>query len=403
MSPSILLIAFTTLASVGQSDVDSELQERARQLAQQFIIADTHIDVPYRLWRKPIDISVRTDGGDFDYPRARSGGLDAVFMSIYTPARLQETGGSKALADSLIDMVEGFAIKWPSKFEMATSVSEVRAAVDDGKIALLLGMENGAPIEGDLRNLRYFRDRGVRYITLTHSKDNEICDSSYDEAETWKGLSPFGKTVVGEMNRLGIMIDVSHISDDAFYQVMELSRAPVIASHSSCRSFTPGFHRNMDDDMIMLLAKKGGVIQINFGSIFIDDDVRRRFYEGRDKAEEWARENGFGTDDEEVREFRKRYYEENPLGFADVVDVGNHIDHVVTLVGVDHVGFGSDFDGVGDSLPTGLKDASYYPNLIYDLLKRGYTDEDIAKICSGNLFRVWEEVDRVASEMSVGR
>jgi membrane dipeptidase len=398
----IPIVALLLLAGPGDQKSDERLAQATR-LAQDFIIADTHIDVPYRMWKKMEDISVATEGGDFDYPRAKQGGLDAIFMSIFTPWQREKEGGSKALADSLIDLVEGFAVQWPSKFTMATSVDEVEEAVEAGRIALMLGMENGSPIEGDLENLEYFARRGVRYVTLTHSRDNHICDSSFDDKGTWGGLSPFGKKVVPEMNRLGVMIDISHVSDKAFYQVMELSKAPAIASHSSCRHFTPGFERNMNDEMIKLLAKNGGVIQINFGSIFINEDCRRRFYIGKDKAERYARENGLDPAGREARAWRKGYFAGNPVGFADVSEVADHIDHVARLVGVDHVGFGSDFDGVGDSLPTGLKDVSQYPNLIATLLERGYSETDIEKMCSGNLFRVWREVERVARESRVSR
>lgn len=403
--PTRLILAAFLLAVLfvpASADDDAASIKRARDLARQVIMIDTHIDVPYRLWRHgaDIDISMETEGGDFDYPRALAGGLDGCFMSIYTPAELEAAGTSRELADSLIDMVEGFAIRWPNKFSLATSPAEVRALKKSGRFALMLGMENGSPIEHDLANLRHFQARGVRYITLTHSKDNHICDSSYDTAHTWKGLSEFGRTVVREMNRLGIMVDVSHISDDAFYQVMELSAAPVVASHSSCRHFTPGFERNMSDDMIKLLAKKGGVIQINYGSTFISDECRRRYDTGKERADAWARENGYAADAPEVKEWRDRYFEEHPVGFADVTDVADHIDHVVDLVGVDYVGLGSDFDGVGDSLPTGLKDVSQLPNLLRVLIDRGYSDADIEKICSGNLLRVWSDVERVSRELT---
>ena len=388
------------------SAADADLRARAQELAQETLIIDTHIDVPYRLWNQksdPDDISMRTEKGEFDVPRARSGGLDAAFMSIYTPWENESKGTSKTLADSLIDMVEGFAVRWPAMFAIATTTAEVRGSVAEGKIALLLGMENGSPIEGKIENVEYFFDRGVRYITLTHSRNNHICDSSYDEERTWNGLSPFGRRVVAEMNRLGVVIDVSHVSDHTFYQVMELSKAPVMASHSSCRAFTPGFERNMDDDMIRLMAENGGVIQINFGSIFISDDVRRKHYAGKDAAETYAHEHGLETDATEVKEYRDGYYVENPRGFADISEVVDHIAHVIDLVGDDHVGFGSDFDGVGDTLPTGLKDVSQYPNLIYELLKRGYAEDTIRKICSGNTLRVMDEVERVAREQRAAR
>ncbi|UCG52567.1 MAG: dipeptidase [Candidatus Latescibacterota bacterium] len=393
------LILLPWLSDVPGQPRDTDLTATAQRLAQEIIILDTHVDTPYRLWNNPEDISNHTEKGDFDYPRARQGGLNALFMAVFTSPETERKGTARALADSLIDMVEGFPVKWPEKFEIVSTVEAVRRTSRGEKIAILLGMENAAPIAGDLRNLEYFYGRGVRYITLAHAEDNHICDSSFDDSRTWKGVSPFGRAVIKEMNRLGIMIDVSHISDDAFYQVMELSEAPVIASHSGCRHFTPGWERNMSDDMISLLAEKGGVIHINFGSIFVNDDCRRRFSEGQQRAERFAKENNLGWRDKRVREIWTEYLKENPIGFADISDVANHIDHVIELVGVNHVGFGSDFDGLGDSLPVGLKDVSDYPNLIHELLKKGHSEKDIENICSGNLFRVMKEVERVSKAM----
>ena len=251
--------------------IDQALQERATTLAHELVILDAHIDVPYRLSKKTDDISQRTEGGDFDYARAREGGLNAAFMAIYIPPHYQK-GGAKALADELILMVEGFSRKWPEKFAVARSVAEIRANFAQGKISLPMGIENGAPLEGNLENLSYYYQQGIRYLTLTHMKSNQICDSSGDPEYQWNGLSPFGKQVVLAMNRLGMMIDLSHASDQTFFQVMQLSTAPVIASHSSCRSFTPGWERNMSDDMLLQLRENGGVIQINFGSSFIDNE-----------------------------------------------------------------------------------------------------------------------------------
>jgi membrane dipeptidase len=368
-------------------------------IAKRTIIVDGHVDVPYRLDRSRAadgsiteDVSQSTAKGDFDYPRAVAGGLDAPFMSIYVPASFQDSGGGKAMADGLIDMVEGIVARAPDKLALARSVAEVRQNVAAGKISLPLGIENGAAIENDLANLAHFHRRGVRYMTLTHGKDNLICDSSYDDRRTWKGLSPFGKQVVAEMNHVGIMIDISHVSDDAFYQVIELSRAPVIASHSSCRHFTPGFERNMDDDMIRALAKNGGVIMINFGSGFISETSRKSFGAQREAGEAFAKERGLDPEDAEVEAFVASYRREHPPTFATVDDVADHILHVIGLVGIDHVGLGSDYEGVGDSLPVGLKDASSYPNLIRVLLGRGLAEEDIGKLCSGNIFRVWQAV-----------
>ncbi len=380
--------------------------EQAQRLAQTLIITDGHVDLPYRLriknfrlTREYLGIPVETEEGDFDYVRAKKGGLDAPFMSIYIPASYQVDGGAKELADTLIDMVRGITEAHPDKFALANSPDEVEANFEKGLLSLPMGMENGAPIEEDLGRVQYFFDRGIRYITLTHSKDNKICDSSYDETGTWNGLSPFGREVVREMNRVGIMIDISHVSDSTFYQVMELTEAPVIASHSSCRKFTPGFERNMNDDMIRRLGENGGVIQINFGSSFLDAEVRRFRDKSRQLLDSILTAQGLTVDDEEAEPVIEQFRKDNPKLYADVEKVADHIDHVVALAGVDHVGLGSDFDGVGDSLPAGLKDVSQYPNLIKELLKRGYSEADIAKICYQNVFRVWRSVEATAARL----
>lgn len=372
---------------------------RAERLAREIVIVDAHVDVPYRLVEKSEDISRRTAGGDFDYERARIGGLDAPFMSIYVPARFQDIGGAKAEADELIDLVEGFERRWPDKFAVARSPQDVTQNFRQGLISLPLGMENGAPIEDDLANLAHFHARGVRYITLTHSKDNQICDSSFDSARTWSGVSPFGRQVIAEMNRLGIMIDVSHVTDQAFEQVIELSRAPVIASHSSCRRFTPGWERNMSDEGIRALAANGGVLHVNFGSAFLTAAANRQSEAMWQRVNGYLEKHGLELGSPEARAFQQRLREEDPPLLADVTDVADHIDHVVGLVGVDHVGIGSDFDGVGPTTPTGLEDASRYPNLIRVLLERGYTDDEIRRIFGGNTLRVWAEVERIAAEL----
>ncbi len=336
---------------------------------------------------------VLSNDGDFDYERAKAGGLDAPFMSIYIPSSYQETGGAKAFADSLIDMVEGIARVHPDKFALASTPEDVRKNFAAGKISLPMGMENGAPIEDNIDNVAYFHGRGIRYITLTHAKDNLICDSSYDTTRTWNGLSPFGRDVVQEMNRVGIMVDVSHISDSTFYQVMELTDVPVIASHSSCRHFTPGFERNMSDDMIRILGEKNGVIQINFGSTFLDGNSQKV----RRDMQAYIEKNEMDTDDSTTMAWAQNYMEENGF-WSNVSKVADHIDHVVEIAGIDHVGIGSDYDGVGDSLPEGLKDVSMFPNLIAELLDRGYTPADIEKICYKNVFRVWSAVEEAANK-----
>lgn len=395
-----LLSAMLTSSLLAQKiDNEAALRAKARNLAQQFIIVDTHVDVPYRMRMKWEDISRLTPDGNFDYVRAKQGGLNAPFMSIYIPPEYERRGGAKALADTLIDMVEKFAHDWPKQFAVARSAADVTKQFRQGLVSLCLGMENGSPIEHDLKNIQYFYDRGIRYITLTHALDNHISDSSYDTAHVSRGLSFFGRLVVAEMNRVGIMVDVSHISDAAFYEVMNVASAPVIASHSSCRAFTPGFERNMSDDMIKLLAANGGVIMINFGSSFLTAEYRNREDEGQKEVMAYLKARNLKFSDPEAQAYIEQYRKEHPITMADVSDVAQHIDHVAKLVGIDHVGLGSDFDGVGDSLPTGLKDVSQYPNVIYELLKRGYSETDIRKVCGENLLRVWSTIEQRAREL----
>jgi membrane dipeptidase len=383
-------------------DKPGALTAKAKELTHKFIVLDGHVDLPWRLdeSRDPEgnvseDVSHRTPKGDFDWERAREGGLSAPFMSIYVPSKYEDKGAKK-IADRLIDMVVGFTQKWPDKFAPARSPSEVRTNFAAGKVSLAMGMENGSPIEHDLANVRHFYERGIRYITLTHSKDNHISDSSYDDKHTNKGLSDFGKQVVAEMNRLGIMVDVAHVSDDTFWQVMELSKVPVIASHSSCRFFTPGFQRNVSDEMIQALAKKKGVIQINFGSGFIDGQAQKQQDQMRKEVETILKSKGLEFGDAKAKPILAEFRASHPRKFATVEQVADHIDHVKSLVGIDHVGLGSDFDGVGDSLPVGLKDVSQYPNLVRVLLERGYSEQDIEKVCSGNVLRVWQAVEDYA-------
>jgi len=359
----ILISACTPKKELAKTipQTDGELRlAKAKMLSKKYIITDGHVDLPYRLkvinfrfTKELIGIPIKTEEGDFDYVRSVEGGLDAPFMSIYLPARLQkEPGESKLLADSLIDMVTRIAKTHPDNFEIAYWASDVERIFKAKKIALPMGMENGSGLEDDLSNVAYFKKRGISYITLTHSKDNLICDSSYDDTRTWNGLSPYGREVVKEMNKEGIMVDISHVSDSTFYDVL-----------------------------------------INFGSTFLDKRLQDERSARRDKRRAMLEEAGLKGDDEAAKSLLEKFDQENPPSFSDVKMVANHIDHVVKLAGIDHVGFGSDFDGVGDSLPTGLKDVSQYPNLLAELLKRGYSDEDIEKVCFGNLARVWKAVE----------
>lgn len=372
--------------------------ERAYEIAQTSIIIDTHIDVPYRIEEVWEDISEATEGGDFDYPRAVAGGLNAPFMSIYTPAEFEAEGRSKAVAESLIDLVNRIVAESPDKFAIALTPDDVEAQFSAGLISLPMGMENGSPIEGDLANVQHFYDRGIRYITLAHGLSNHISDSSYDENKRWDGLSDFGAEVVKEMNRVGIMVDISHVSDGAFWDVMDITTAPAIASHSSARSFTPDWERNIADDMIVRLAENGGVVMINYGSAFLTQKAQDYGGAKREALSAHLEMNDIEPSDEASASFDAIYEAEHgTYPYATLDETLDHFDHVVNLVGVDHVGIGSDYDGVGDSLPIGLKDVSSYPNLVKGLLDRGYSEEDVKKMLGGNLLRVWRAVEAAAA------
>ena len=381
---------------------ETELKSYAEELAQRFIIADGHVDLPYMLVEKNVVVSsetkdtlVSTSMGEFDYERSRKGGLDAPFMSIYIPVKFQQAPGyGITLADSLMDQVDNIIRLLPEKFAAAKTPDDIVANSREGKVSLPMGMENGSPVGNDLKRLQYLFDRGIRYITLTHNRDNQICDASNDTTHTWNGLSPFGREVVTEMNRLGIMVDVSHVDDSTFYQVMKLSKAPAIASHSSCRHFAPKAKRDLSDDMIKAIGSQGGVIMINYYPNFLDSTASLLSAElDRQLKEKELKENTLEGD-----AFIKKFRQENP-GRVTVETVANHIDHIRSIAGINHIGIGSDYDGVGGNLPRGLEDVTSYPNLIAVLLRRGYSEEDIEKICSGNLFRVWNKVITVSDSL----
>ena len=361
-----VLTAILLLGCVNEKDLTPDA------IAQGSLIIDTHIDVPYKLKMQLEyngsfeDISEKTSL-NFDYPKSIKGGLNLPFFSIYLPASTEEEGTSFILANELIDMMDKIIEKNPEKFFFVDTSTYLGNLPGQNLIGIAYGMENGAAIEGKLENVEYFYNKGIRYITLTHSKSNHISDSSYDENKNWGGLSEFGKSLIPEMNRIGVIVDISHVSDDAFMQAIEISKTPVIASHSSLRHFTPGWERNVSDEMLIALAKNKGVIQINFGTAFLND----------------------------VND-KNKSYDPNTYIHAEVTDVVDHIDHVVNVVGIDFVGIGSDYDGVGDTLPNGLKDASSYPNLIAELQNRGYSTTDIQKILGGNFVRVWREVEEYA-------
>jgi len=374
---------------------DMNILEKAKKISKEIIISDGHIDLPYRLKNegylksinKKINLNIETQG-NFDIIKAKKGGLNAPFMAIYVPSNYNYIDAYN-LADSLIDLVERIVNDNKDYISLAKTSKDVYENFKNELISFPMGMENGSPIGNNLNNLKHFYDRGIRYITLTHAKNNQICDSSYDSTRKWNGLSEFGKKLILEMNKIGMMIDISHVSDKTFEQVIEISKLPVVATHSSPRFFTPGFERNMSDAMIKKLADNNGVILINFGSSFVNKKSNEIYKNIDEKTEKWRIKNGFALLDKEVNEYKNKLIEEkNP--FASIEDVLNAIDHVKNLVGINYIGLGSDFDGLGNSLPNKLKDVSDYPNLIEGLLLRGYSRVDIEKICFKNFFRVWE-------------
>jgi membrane dipeptidase len=389
------LLGSATLLGAPASATDIFAGERAQQIAQETLIIDTHIDVPWRLMNDWEDMTGAAERGDYDYARARDGGLNVPFMAIYIPSQYEDDG-AYTLANQLIDYVESMVYRAPDKYAIPHSTSDLKAHQEAGLISLAMGMENGAPIEGDLDNLEHFYQRGVRYITLAHSEDNHIADSSYDERQTWGGLSPFGAELVREMNRIGMIVDVSHISDEAFYDVLEVSSQPVLATHSSARAFTPGWQRNMSDEMIKALAAQGGVIQVTFGSAFLTEEANQ--YRARIQQKTRDIEREYGARSQRATQEIAKMQAANPYPFATYEDVLDHFDHIIDLVGIEHVGIGSDYDGVGDTLPQGLKDVRTFPNLIQGFLDRGYSESDIEKILYKNTLRVWRAVESARTE-----
>lgn len=370
-------------------------------LARDALIVDTHIDAPTELlsgWR---DLGQSTPDREFDWPRARAGGLDVAFMSIWTSPAQDADDSAWDIANQQIDAVEALVQRHPDKFALLRSPAEIEGLADGSRVLLPLGMENGAPIGEDLANLRFFHDRGVRYITLVHSADNAIADASYARSARWKGLSPFGREVVAEMNRLGMMIDVSHASDAATAQIIAASTVPVLATHSAFRHLTPGFERNLSDDLAKAIARKQGVIQIPFGNAFVDPesaaDIQAYFDAAADFDRGNAEREAAGEPPRDKEAFEREWQAAHPNRKTPLSTVLDQVDYGVGLVGVEHIGIGSDFDGVYGNLPEGLKSVADYPNLVAGLQARGYSGHDIRLILGGNLLRVWRAVEAGAA------
>src|SRR5216683_2412429 len=377
-----------------------DIGERAKKLHFSSIVLDTHDDTTQRFFTKDYDIGKRNPDGHVDIPRMREGGMNAIFFSIWIDGRVMGPPAVQKALDQ-IDAVHENVHRYPKDLVFCRTAAEVREAHKQGKIAALIGVEGGHMIGNDMRVLRMFGDLGVRYMTLSHFYNDEWADSSTDKP-VHNGLTDFGKDIVREMNRQGIMVDISHVSDKTFYDALEVSKAPLMASHSSCRALC-NHVRDMSDDMIKALAAKGGVIQINYEVSFID----QAYKDASDKLsggvvaifDQLKKECG---DDEacmgkKMNEMHDKAVADGKLPHVSWERIIDHIDHAVKLVGADHVGLGSDFDGA--SMPEGMEDASKLPKISEALMRKGYSDGDIQKILGGNLLRVMAQNEKVSREL----
>lgn len=380
-----------------------------RSVHMSALIVDTHADTTQRLLDEAFDMAAPPAGdpGHLDFAKAKAGNLGAEFFSIWVePKEWKGKYAHRTLA--LIDSVYRQAEKHPDKMEMAFSTADIRRIHAKGKLAALMGIEGGHSIENDMGLLRLYYKLGVRYMTLTWSNTNEWADSSGDinddKIEHHKGLTQFGREVVREMNRLGMLVDISHVSDRTFFDAVNISRAPVIASHSSSRSLT-NHARNMTDDMLRAVRDNDGVVMVNFFSAFIDEDFRKAYEAGRaarDKAEAGFKEQH--KNDDPVA----KAWAEDRFNFEHAKDVPrpplksliDHIDHIAKIAGVDHVGLGSDFDGVSYLTPEGMDSAADLPKITAELMKRGYTADDCRKILGGNIMRVFAAVEKMSKTMA---
>jgi len=390
---------------LSQSAPGDEVSPRARQLHDRAIVVDTHDDTTQRLvFDKGFDIAARNRNGNIDIPRMKEGGLDALFFSIWVPS---DVTGPPAVKRALeqIDAVREAARLHPGELALATSAADVRRAAAAHKIAALMGMEGGHMIDDDIRLLRDYAALGVRYMTLTHFKNNNWADSSTDKP-AHNGLTDFGKDVVREMNRLGMMVDISHVADKTFYDALAVTTAPVIASHSSCRAIA-NHPRNMTDDMLRALAKNGGVVMINYHAAFLSEEFRiaseKRSGTVVASMDAMSKKCG-GNEACTTLESDRIDHEAMVKGELPKVTwdkIVEHIDHAVKVAGADHVGLGSDFDGA--TMPLGMEDASKLPKITEALLRKGYSEQDVEKILGGNILRVMEQVERAAGAATKGR
>jgi membrane dipeptidase len=360
------------------------------------ITVDTHVDTPTEYMNKPFDLGVANKDGHFDFARMKAGGVDAVFLVAYVPAKYADKGAA-AFCLKIMETVRTMVDSVPDKAAFVTSTAGMRKAQKDGKRAVLIGIEGGHAIEDSLDILRSFYRLGARYMTLTHTNTNHWADSSGDKP-AHDGLTDFGRDVVREMNRLGMMVDVSHVADATFWDVIETTRAPVIASHSSARALAE-HNRNMNDDMLRAVAKNGGVVMVNFYPVFISAEVgaASRARDARLKPQMDALDAKYPGEGPEYDAAVKALRDADPLPKASYTVVADHIEHIAKVAGVDHVGIGSDFDGI-DEVPAGLEDISRMATLRTELKRRGFSEADLRKIMGENLMRVFAAVEKVAAD-----
>jgi membrane dipeptidase len=383
-----------------QAPRDEALWKKALELQRKSIVVDTHNDVLSFMTDEDYDLGVSSAGKyHTDIARMKQGGLTAEFFSVYIDRKYATEGGSARRTLDMIDYTYRAAENHPNDLMMSYSVADIRRAKKQGKIAALMGIEGGHAIEDSLATLRAYYRLGIRYMTLTHNNTNNWADSCCDQSKH-NGLSDFGKEVIAEMNRLGMLIDVSHVSDKTMSDVLDLSKAPVIASHSSARALG-NRPRNIPDDLLRRFAKNGGVVMVNFYPGFIDKNVieATKVREARLKPQIDALKEQYKNDPKKLREETNKLEAANPLPATPLSILIDHFDHIAKVAGVEHVGIGSDFDGV-DSLPVGMEDISKLPNITYELLKRGYSEKDVRGILGENFLRAFAEAERVSHSMS---
>jgi membrane dipeptidase len=390
----LVLIALGGIAPARAGDDPPRVSDRARAVHDAAILFDGHNDLPWRLRAElgdvafeKLDLRGHLDGGHTDIPRLRAGGVDAQFWSVYVPGDHPEPART---VTQQIDLVHRMAERYPDVFALATTADDVERIAREGKIACLIGIEGGAAIENDLALLRGFYRQGARYMTLTHGENLAWADSATDVPEH-DGLTAFGERVVREMNRLGMLVDLSHVSPATMDDALRISRAPVIFSHSSAFAIAP-HPRNVPDDILRKVQSNGGVVMVNFFPGFVVPEYARASAEARERLRAEHRDR---------RHFARAleaWYKAHAFPRGDVALVADHIDHIVKTAGIDHVGIGSDFDGI-TATPEGLDDVSCYPRLTEELLKRGYTEEDIRKVLGGNVLRAMRQAERVAAEL----